>query len=349
MMHNTMTASYTSNATYEQLGGRIARARSVALVSHYKADGDSIGSMLAIARAVLSRRQRAQVLLTGPVDENLLALVGDTPHARVESLPSSRPSDDYDLIVVVDTGAWSQLETVSGWLRDHRDIVIGIDHHSHGDDVASMRIIDSTKASTTQMIVELMDVMGIEITGGVHGIAEPLFVGLATDTGWFRHNNAGAEVFAVAARLLACGVDKTRLHQLIEESHRPARLGLVARALSSMTYAANGTIAIMSLGLVDFQETGGTVEDLTGMVNIPLAVASVQAAILLAQSEPTRTKMSFRSKSSSNPLDPDEFIDVNELAQCFGGGGHVHAAGARLNMDLSSAKQTILKVLEERY
>jgi nanoRNase/pAp phosphatase (c-di-AMP/oligoRNAs hydrolase) len=149
MMQDTMTAGYTSNATYEQLGERIAKASNVALVSHYKADGDSIGSMLAIARAVLSRRQRAHVLLTGPVDENPLALVGDTPHARVELLPNSRPSDDYDLIVVVDTGAWSQLETVAGWLRDHRDIVIGIDHHSHGDDVASLRVIDSTRASPT--------------------------------------------------------------------------------------------------------------------------------------------------------------------------------------------------------
>jgi phosphoesterase RecJ-like protein len=37
-------------------------------------------------------------------------------------------------------------------------------------------------------------------------------------------------------------------------------------------------------------------------------------------------KLSFRSK----PSGPDgAFVDVNELAARFGGGGHVHAAGAK--------------------
>lgn len=344
-MKGSTINEYVSNATYEQLAERIAPAKHIALVSHFKADGDSIGSMLALVRALRARRQRAEALLTGPVDSNLLVLAGDTPCLRVESLPGGRPGDDYDLIIVVDTGAWSQLETVADWLRSHHDRVIGIDHHAHGDDVAALRVVDPSMASTTQMVVKLLDVMGEPITGGVNGVAEALFLGLATDTGWFRHGNAGAEVFQVAARLLACGVDKSRLHQLIEESHRAARLGLAARALSSITYAGGGRIAIMSLGPRDFEETGGTVEDLTGMVNLPLVVATIEVSILMAQTEPKRTKVSFRSKSSINPLDPDEFVDVNELAQRFGGGGHVHAAGAKFDMDLPEARARLLTAL----
>lgn len=349
MTQSSITSSYASTATYEQLAQRIDAARNIGLVSHFKADGDSMGSMLGLARALLSRGQRAEVLLTGPVDTNLLLLAGDTPAQRVEELPNARPADDYDLIIVLDTGAWSQLETVADWLREHRDRVIGIDHHAHGDDVAALRVVDPTMASTTQMVVNLLDVMNVPIAGGMHSIAEALFLGLATDTGWFRHNNAGAEVFRVAARLLAAGVDKSRLHRLIEESHRPARLALAARALSSIIYAANGTVAIMSLGLKDFEESGGTLEDLTGMVNLPLVVSSIEVAILLTQTEPNRTKASFRSKSSSNPLDPDELVNVNELAQQFGGGGHIHAAGARLNLNLPEARESILEAINELF
>jgi len=339
--------TYSSNATYAQIAKRISQAQRIALFSHSKADGDSLGSMLAIRRAVVSQGKDADLYLMGPMDDNLLALAGDTPCIAVESLPDATPTGTYDLIVVVDTGAWSQLEAVEPWLRERHEQIVGVDHHAHGDDVAAMRIIDPSCASTTQMIVTLLDEMQVEITGGTDSIAEALFLGLATDTGWFRHSNAGAEVFAVAARLLNCGVDKSRLHQTIEESHRPQRLGLEARALSSLVYARKGTAAVMSLGLNDFRETGGSVEDLTGMVNMPLNVRTVAVSVLIAQSEDGRTKASFRSKSSINPLDPDEFVNVNELAQRFGGGGHVHAAGAKFDTDLSAAREAIITALEQ--
>lgn len=341
------TDSYASNATYAQLGQRLKDATRIALFSHSKADGDSLGSMLAVKRALHSTGRKVDVHLMGPIDDNLLSLTGDTPVLRVESLPEQAPADDYDVILVVDTGAWSQLEPVENWLRDRRDRVLGIDHHAHGDDVASLRVVDSTCASTTQMIVSLLDEMNLPLTGGAFSVAEALFLGLATDTGWFRHSNAGSDVFAVAARLLACDVDKTRLHQTIEESHRPQRLGLEARALASLTYACNGTAAVMSLSMQDFSDTGGSVEDLTGMVNMPLMVKQVMVAVLLAQSEDGRTKASFRSKSSINPTDPDEFVDVNELAQRFGGGGHVHAAGAKFDTNLPEARAAIIDAIEQ--
>ncbi len=342
------TEQYASNASYADLASRLNSAKRIALVSHYKADGDSIGSMLALARAMQAQGKEALVTLTGPVDEKLLMLVGETPYVRIDSVDDAPEDDVFDLIVLVDTGAWSQLELVETWLRRNRDRVIGIDHHAHGDDVALDRVVDANCAATAQMIVQLLDVMNITITGGIESIGEALFLGLATATGWFRHSNAGAEVFSVAARLLDAGVDKIRLHQIIEESHRPQRLSLEARALASLTYAADQTVAIMSLELKDFTETGGLVEDLTGMVNLPLVVQRTQVSILLAQSEQTRTKASFRSKSSINPLDPDEFVDVNELARRFGGGGHVHAAGAKFDMDVAEARKLILQVLEQQ-
>lgn len=342
------TERYSSTATYAELADRFHAANRVALVSHFKADGDSIGSMLAIARALETLGKHAMVVLTGPVDENLMELAGTTPSMKIDAVDDADPGDAFDLIAVVDTGAWSQLELVAPWLKRNAQRVIGIDHHAHGDDVAPARVVDASCASTTQMIVSLLDVMNVPIDGGVESIGEALFLGLATDTGWFRHSNAGSEVFSVAARLLESGVDKSRLHQIIEESHRPQRLRLEARALNSMIYVCDETVAIMSLSLEDFEQTGGTVKDLTGMVNLPLVVRTTQVSILIAQTEPGRTKASFRSKSSINPLDPDEFVDVNELAQQFGGGGHIHAAGAKFDMDVMEARSTIVDVLSNR-
>jgi len=341
------STDYVSTANYAEMAERIRGAERIAIVSHSKPDGDAVGSMLALKRGIEAlddRKRQVDIFLMGAIEANLLIIVGDTPYSRVEETP---PGDDYDLLVTVDTGAWSQLEPVKDWLQHHHDIVISLDHHAWGDtDVAAVRLIDSSMASTTQLLIPLLDELGCPLTGGVGGVAEALFVGLATDTGWFRHNNAGTEVFSVAARLLSHGVDKARLYQILEETYRPQRLALESRALGSLTYALDGTVAVMSLGMKDFHITGGSLEDLTGLVNVPMVVGHIRVAILLAQIEPGATKISFRSKPPIPGYEDDGYYDVNKLAQRFGGGGHVHAAGARLEKDIEDARTAVIHAVE---
>ena len=145
----------------------------------------------------------------------------------------------------------------------------------------------------------------------------------------------------LGARLLELGVDKTRLYQLIEESFRPQRLALQARAMASMEFVNDGAVAVMVIREEDFQQTGAMVDDLSNLVNLPMQVGSVRASILLVQHEPKRTKISFRSKPSMTG-DP---IDVNELAHQFGGGGHIHAAGARIESDVDAAREAVVAAL----
>ncbi|MHC4947313.1 MAG: DHH family phosphoesterase, partial [Planctomycetota bacterium] len=269
---------YESNATMGDLARRLDAARRVLLTTHEKPDGDALGSVVALHRALAARGRDPEIWLAGPVDRGLDTVLDGTPVRRLED---GAPGDDHDLAVVADTGAWSQLRTIAPWLRRHHERVIGLDHHRLGDDVAAWRVVDPACAATTQLVVRLLDELGWEITGGPGGLAEPLFAGLATDTGWFRYSNADADAFAVAARLLACGVDNSRLHQRIEETHAPSRLGLEARALASLAYAADGTVAVMSLARADFDATGGTPADLTSIVNRPMVVARVRASALL--------------------------------------------------------------------
>lgn len=334
---------YVSNATMREVAQRILGARTIAVTSHVKVDGDALGSMLALERALAAKGKRVDLFVMGPLEPNLASVAEHSKLRRVENAP---PKDDYDLIIVVDTGAWAQLEPLEAWLRARRDRIIGIDHHARGDDMAAMRLIDMTCASTTQLVLPLLDEMGCEVTGGVGGVAEALFLGLATDTGWFRYANADADVFTAAARLLRHGVDKSRLYQIVEETHRPERLALEGRALASLEYLHGGAVAMMSLSLEDFQETGGRAEEMTGIVNMPLLVGTVRVSVLLSQSEPGLTKVSFRSKPPLPGSAKDDFWNVNDIAHQFGGGGHVHAAGAKLNMDLAQARKAVRKAFE---
>jgi phosphoesterase RecJ-like protein len=296
---------YESTATVEQIARRIGAARRLLLTTHVRPDGDGLGSALALSRALRPRGVEVEIYLMGPLESRLRDIAGDTPYHLSDGRP---PQGEYDVVVVLDTGAWTQLEPIADWLRQHSEQVVGIDHHAKGDDVAPMRVVDPTAAATTQMLVPLLQAMGCEITPGPEGVAEALFVGLATDTG---------------------------------------RLALMARALTSLEYALDGAVAIMTLRPQDFRETGGSMEDVSELVNTPMAVNTVRVSILLTQTSATGTKFSFRSKPDVPGLENGAAIDMNQLAQRFGGGGHVHAAGAHVKMDVDAAKAALLAALEE--
>jgi len=340
-------SDYVSTATTSDVASRLREAQDVVLTTHAKPDGDALGSVLAIGRALRSLDRRSAIYLHGPTPPNLMALIGADDVVHVDAAP---PEREPDLIVVTDTGARSQLEPFSEWIEARRERAIILDHHVNGDDLATMRIVDPESASATELITRVIDEMGVEVTGGPFGIAEALLLGLATDTGWFKFDNADAAAFRVAARLLEAGADKSRLYAIVEENDRPERLAMTARAIASTRYVADGRAAVMSLERSDFQDAGGVVEDLTGIVNEPLRVGSVQVSVLLSEPEPGVTKASFRSKPAiTNGGVVRKSVDVNAIARRFDGGGHVHAAGARLPKPLDEAREDIILALEAAF
>jgi phosphoesterase RecJ-like protein len=330
-------SSYASTASIAQIADRIRGASHIAVLTHARPDGDAAGSVLAAVRAMRAVGLRAKGYFCGSVDPNIqsLAQSDETVHGNPPTMDST-----IDLALLVDTGSWNQVEPLDGWLKSMAGRVVGLDHHGRGDPIASDRVVDTTAAAATQVVAELVDALGIDLRqhGGRHSIAEALFVGLATDTGWFRFESVTPAVLALASRLLAAGVDHTHLHQVLEENGRPARLGITARALSSVTLHREGRIAIMLLGESDFAATGAGSDDIGGIVNIPLTIRGIEMSCLLSEQSTGITKCSFRSKPMG---EGHRDIDVNAFAAQFGGGGHVRAAGARIAMPLAQARARV--------
>ena len=278
---------------------------------------------------------------------SILGLAAEGEVSRVDRGPVT-PRAGTDLAIVVDTGAWSQLEHVRDWLKANAASVVGIDHHARGDDVAPQRIVDVRCASCTQALVPLIDDLAVPLgpagRPARHTIAEAIFTGLATDTGWFRFSGADDRVFQLAARLLACGVDKDALYRMIEQADAPGRPLVLGRALGSLEYCCDGRVAVMRLSRRDFQETGTRVDELAGLVNEPMSVERVEVSVLLVEGEGNVVKASFRSKPPASA--GAVFVDVNQLAARFEGGGHVHAAGARIAGSLAEAAERVRAACE---
>lgn len=328
---------YESNTTLADVAATLLAAPRVVLTTHAKPDGDALGSVMALARAIELKGHKAERWIMPPIVGNLDMLAAGAPIHLHNTDKDPLPSGEPDVIVVVDTGAWSQLDPMRAWLEPRRQRVIVIDHHLRGDDVGAKRHIDSTAAAAAQIVSELIDAMKCPYDDAIRAA---LYVGIASDTGWFRFSNTDERVHLLAARLLREGVDHATLYMKLEQAERPEKLQLTIRALDSLQLVAGGAAAVMTLRASDFADTGARIEETERLVDLPQIVADVQVVALITETGNGTVRLSFRSKPG------EDAIDVNALAHQFDGGGHARAAGGRVNAPLAEVRRRVIDAIE---
>lgn len=351
--------TWDSTLTIEQAAEWLRDKRKVLIVTHTKIDGDAAGSSLALARALRltainspAGSLMVRPLYHGPRPRWASEVIGDTKVRWIEQEGLPPPDGEWgdpDAIVVVDTGSWTQVEFAKPLLTGRADRTLIIDHHRHGDaDIATNRLIETSAAAACQPMAALC-VRLLGLSGPTElplEIATPLYLGVATDTGWFKHASTDASVLRLAADLLEAGVDAPRIYTIVEQREQPSRLKIMARALGSLEYLAGAQASVMTITLKDIEECRAAPGETGGFLDLAQTVESVRVAALITEAPPEGgagpvTKISLRSKPGPN------LIDVNEVCRKFGGGGHRQAAGARLKLGLDEAKRQVIAAITE--
>lgn len=339
-------SSWETNTTLDEIAAFLEGKERIAVLTHARVDGDAVGSSLALVRSLnrASKTRRASAWYVGGAPNWLDQLAGDAPHHVLDG--GKLPEVEPDAVVVVDTGSWGQLDALADWVRARHDITSVIDHHLQGDpDVAPRLFIAKTCAAAAQPVCELaLDLLGLKNASELPtSIAELIYTGLATDTGWFRHSNVNAEVFDLAGQLLRAGVDHTKMMALVEMNDRPARLRVMAEALGSLELHDRDRIAVMSLTREAIHRAQACSSDTGGFSDLGLKISTVRVSAILTEVETAHetvaTKISLRSKSGPN------MIDVNQVARMLDGGGHANAAGARIGLPIEQAKPVLIDAI----
>ena len=342
-----MTSAWLTDIDLSAIAERLRAANSVTLLTHEKPDGDAVGSTVALALALNRIDVSATVAYAGAWTDRFNAIAAGATVIKLGDQPDlSKLPENPDVVVITDTGSWSQLSLVREWLEPRTDRAIVIDHHLHGDaGTAAHRHIDTDAAAVCETVAELCrTVLCLDHARELpRDIADALYLGLATDTGWFRHSNVTPDTLRLAAALLEAGADHAKLFRTTEQQDKPGRLRLFARALSSMELHHDNAIALITLTHDDLHTSGAEMNDAGGLTDMLLTIAQVRVGVSLTEVGEARTKISFRSKTGDGAV---RTVDVNKAARTLGGGGHAQAAGARLDLPVAEAKARVLDALK---
>jgi phosphoesterase RecJ-like protein len=242
---------------------------------------------------------------------------------------------DVDAIIIVDTGTWNQIGEFGPFLKSIAVPKLVIDHHRTQDDLGGVRLVDTSAEAAGRLVYEACQAIGSTLTPE---IADALFLALAADTGWFRHSNTTPATFALAEELTRAGANPNLLYDHLYEQNPLGKLRLTGRALDRLKTAADGKVAYTEIHLNDYGETGAQPPDTEDLINYPRSVEGVEVALLFIEQQGNAVKVSFRSRSR---------IDVDRIAESFGGGGHRLAAGATVPGSMNDVRARVLETVRQ--
>jgi len=296
------------------------------LTTHIHADGDAIGSLLALGLALLNSGKNAVMIHSEPVPESYRFLPGAEQVRLVQDLKEEK----FEVGIALDCTSLSRSGDAEQVLQK-ADCIINIDHHISNEFFGHINMVETEAAATGEMVCNLLVKGGFTVTPD---IATNLYTAIITDTGSFRHQNTTANCFRTSAYLLECGADHSCIQHHLYEQRSLESLRFLVNVLHTLSLNENGMIAWMTISKDLIKEEDNS----EGLIDYAKSLKGVEVAILFKELDSGEIKVSFRSKS---------FVDVNQLAAHFGGGGHERAAGCSIKGNLKEVEQLVIRKAEE--
>lgn len=300
----------------------LRRGKRFLICSHMRPDGDAVGSMLAMRMLLVQLGKDADLVTADQIPRVHRMLPGADEIRAAERVDGS-----YDAAILLECDGLARTRL----LGLERFFLVNIDHHATGRAYADLNWIDRGAASVGELVYRLVQASGATVTPEM---ATCLYTTVLTDTGGFCYGSTQASTFSLAKELVLAGADPIRIAHNVYFSTPASKLLLLGAALNNLKQEER--LAWLWVTVEDLARINATEEDCEGIVNFALCASGVEAAVFLREMPDQRVQLSLRSKGR---------VNVAEIAERLGGGGHESAAGCTMNGPLARALDEILDLV----
>ncbi len=297
--------------TIGEISEELKKLHSAVIFTHTRPDGDTIGSALALGRALGILGVRCEVANEKTLPAKFLCLGGAEKVTRTPSLDA----EAFICVDVSDAGRLGELKEI--YLKYARKkATFNIDHHISNTRYAKCNFVRPA-ASNCENIALLIDALGVPFDGD---ICRCLLAGIVTDSGSFSHDDVTGETLRLAARCMDGGANIERITYELQTKRSKARARLYADVISKVRYLLDDRLAVAVIPAALLARYGLKADATEGIVDFARSVDTVDVSVCLLEVKHGQYQVSFRSTRA----------DVNAIARVFGGGGHVRASGCML-------------------
>ncbi len=300
--------------TLTNIRSEVMGKKKISIAGHIRPDGDCVGSCTALYNYLKQNQvefgiEQIDVYLESFGKEfNILA-------GTMEIIHSYDSDEVYDLFISLDCGSLDRLGNAMKFFESAKS-TLNIDHHVSNNLFAHMNHVVDHASSTCEVLYELFDENRI-----TKEVAECLYVGLIHDTGVFKHTNTSERTLQIAGSLVGKGINFSKLINESFYAKTYMQNQLLGRCLMESTLLLDGKIVVSSISREGMDFYGAKSMDLDGIIDYLRVTEGTEVAIFIYEIDSHEYKVSMRSNGE---------VNVSIIAQFFGGGGHVRAAGCTM-------------------
>ena len=317
----------TEQLNVQQMAQRLTAADNILILCHKNPDGDTIGCGSALYYALKA------------LDKNAAVLCSDAIPSRYAFTNARLFKGEFEpkTVVAVDVASVQLFGEGNGVPQFSRHVDLCIDHHAGNSGYADFTLLNGSAAAAAELLYEVINAMGVAITPH---IADCLYTGLATDTGCFRYSNTTPSALRMAADLAELGLELHELNYRLFMLKSRARMMLEARVVNDAHFYKDGKIAVAVVTQELRRELHAEEDDMDDIGTLMRCIEGVEVGVLMKETPQGAYKVSFRSA---------QHINVSEVAQEFGGGGHRRASGCLIAGPEQQAEKALVEAIERAY
>jgi phosphoesterase RecJ-like protein len=302
---------------------------SIAIAGHVRPDGDCVGSTLAVYNYVRTYYPTARVKLFLEPIPNIFKFLQYS--GEIDSNYSC--DSTFELFIALDCGDTGRLGKAADFF-DSAEHTLCVDHHISNQSFAEENYIFPDASSTCELVYEIMDTARI-----TKPIAECLYTGMVHDTGVFQYSCTSKKTMDIAGSLMEMGIDYPKIVDETFYTKTFAQNKILGQALLNSRLCLDGACIVSAITRKEMEQFDVLPKHLDGIVNQLRVTKGVRVALFLYENEDGTWKGSLRVNGE---------FDVAKVAVCFGGGGHVKAAGFTLDGTLETVVDRVLHEIEAR-
>jgi phosphoesterase RecJ-like protein len=315
----------------------IREANNILINVHPHADLDSISSALAFKKVIEQIDGKKKVLVVSPeaIKEDFSFLGEEVKNIKVIDF-SSFDFSSFDLFLILDASSDDRVTGSKKIFLPRSIKKIVVDHHLNNQIVADIKLINEEACATCEILFKLFSDWQIKID---RYLATLILAGMAGDTVFFRYFSDVKNQWKLVARLLRLRADFFLIRKNYFSYSLPFLqfLGEFLRRLK-IEKKDGKKFAWAAMSFEEYQQFGLPATGQSFVADLFLAaIKEVDFGFLILEKEKNKLSLSFRSK---------EEINVAEIAQRLGGGGHKNAAGATVEGEFEKMVEEILKVVK---
>jgi len=328
-----MLPDIISQQACEQLRTLVHNADTIVITCHQNPDGDALGACLGWAETLRFLGKEPQIFVPDQYPDYLQWMPNSEKIIRYDKHKDgcNWTLEHADLIFCLDYNSVTRTGEMQDAISASKAKRVLIDHHLDPEVDTVVTISQPEASSTCELIFRLVWQMGLFDALGKH-FAVPIYTGMMTDTGGFTYNSCHPEIFFIISQLLTKGINKDKIYRNVYNNFSENRLRLMGYVMyEKLVVDPQRHASYFTLTRSDLRRFHFIKGDAEGLVNMPLQIKGHKLSISLRE-DTERDNLVWVSLRSV-----DQFPCNEVAARFFNGGGHLNAAGGRINGTIDEA------------